>query len=176
MPNNSKYKSKKKATLSQSDKNTICALIKSKGGLYEKYQPIHARIATKKEKITTETSSGHETKNIAHPGDYIVKNQTKSEEIYVLTAEKFTKRYQFCHDKEDGWNEYIPTGEVYALELTEEIINDMNWPDKFYILASWGEKMYCAKGDFLASPLDESEFYRIDRKEFGESYRVKSKF
>ena len=38
-------------------------------------------------------------------------------------------------------------------------------------MANWGEKMVVRKNDYLVSPLDNSEVYRIARKEFFETYK-----
>ena len=77
-----------------------------------------------------------------------------------------------CSKKDDVWSEYKPIGRIYAVRLTEDILTEKSWPKQFLIMAAWGEEMKCAIGDFLACPEDESEFYRIDRKEFEETYRI----
>ena len=38
-------------------------------------------------------------------------------------------------------------------------------------MAPWGEKMIVKVGDYLVSPLNYSEVYRIAEKEFFETYR-----
>ena len=65
-----------------------------KAKTYEKFKEIYARKAVPGEVIKTYTSDGYETQNTAGDGDFIVKNTTDAKEMYILTKEKFEKRYK----------------------------------------------------------------------------------
>lgn len=161
-----------KTVLTQEDKLQVCTWIKEKGQLYEKFKLVFARIATHEETIVSVTSAGVETKNTAQPGDYIIKNKTEVKEEYVVKASKFDDRYTFCRKMQDDWAEYKPIGSVYALLLSTQVVAAKSWPEHFFITAVWGESQYCTVDDYLACPLDGSEFYRIDQKEFHETYKL----
>lgn len=142
---------------------------------YEKYKEIYARKAVAGEEIETVTSDGLETKNTAQAGDYIVRNTTQAGEMYIVKKEKFEKRYRYI-DKPDGkWEIYKAIGVIKAVEVDEKLIKNIGTKDEFFFIAPWGEKMVVKKGDYLVSPLDYSEVYRIAKKEFFETYRLQEK-
>ncbi|MBC2857138.1 hypothetical protein H3N56_11905 [Cetobacterium sp. 2A] len=136
-----------------------------KSSVYEKFNPIYAREAVIGEQIKTITKDGLETINTAYEGDYIVKNQTLAKEEYIVPKEKFEKRYTFIKNLDKNWNIYKPTGEIKAIKVETK--------ETFYIMAPWNEKMIVKSGDFLVSPLDYSEVYRIANHEFFETYKLK---
>ncbi|MCU0381869.1 MAG: hypothetical protein MUE58_11840 [Chitinophagaceae bacterium] len=153
-------------------------IIRTFGGVYQKIAGVHARIAKGGEKITTITSDGKETSNTASEGDMIVTNQTESREEYVLKPEQFFKRY--VHGQDDY---YVP-GEgarIKALQVTEENIKRYRLKglkrlastpqDSLYIEAPWKESERLRLNDYLACNLEETEVYRIARKEFEETYK-----
>ena len=150
----------------------IVPLLKS-SNIYEKYQNILARIAIPNEIIKTYTSTGYETQNIAKSGDYIVKNNTEAQEMYILTEDKFQKRYEFLEKVDNIWSLYKPIGKVKAIKLDKILFKKLSGNnDSFYIITSWNEKMIVKEGDFLVSPLEYNEIYRIDTKEFWETYKL----
>ncbi|HFC00810.1 MAG TPA: hypothetical protein ENJ53_08415 [Phaeodactylibacter sp.] len=151
-------------------KQIVLPLLKTKGEIYQKVKKIFARKAKQVETITTATSDGKETINRAHPGDYIVKNQTDAGEEYILTPEKFHPRYTFKKRAKAGFSEYEPTGRIYAMEVNQRFLRKFNVKNRFYFMASWGSKMVVKEKDFLACPVGEEEVYRIARKEFFETY------
>ncbi len=161
----------KTSLLDQAQASFITSWLKEKGHLYEKYRTVLARVAASEENIISVISSGRETSNTAHSGEYIVQNQTAAREEYVVKKEKFNNRYEFLRTVDHIWSEYIPKGQVYALQLQGEIIVEKEWPLHFYICASWEELQYCTIGDYLVCPPDGSEFYRIGRTEFEETYK-----
>lgn len=167
------YGHEKRSILSQHDKDTICPWIQKEGLHYKKYKPVYARKATQVEVITSKTSAGIETQNTAQIGDYIVKNQTTSAETYVVLAANFEKRYEYTCPIDAIWHQYIPIGEVYAIHLDEDILINKKWPSHFYIDTAWQTLMYCSIGDYLVCPPDLSEFYRIGRQEFEQTYHLK---
>lgn len=134
--------------------------------VYEKYKEVHARKAVVGEVILTITADGKETQNTAKEGDFVVKNLTGAGEMYILTAKKFNARYELKENIDETWSLYRPLGKVKALQVKLETSSK-----EIYILAPWGEKMVVKDGDFLVTPLDNSEVYRIAEKEFYETYR-----
>lgn len=160
-----------KIILTQAQNTEISSWLMSQGKLYEKFKHVFARKAAQEETVASVTSSGEETRNTAKPGDFIVMNQTEAREQYVINASKFEQRYEFCSKKDAEWFEYKPKGRVYAIRLTDQVISEKMWPIHFLLTAGWGENQYCAFDDYLVCPPDGSEFYRIDHKEFNETYK-----
>lgn len=133
------------------------------GELYVKYGLVLAVIAKGGEFIETWTADGLETTNTAKAGDYIVKNlQTEWQEIYIVPADVFNKRYVFFYSTENG-SVYKPTGKVLA---TIYYGNDRHF------IAPWGTPMQLRTGDFLVTSYPECNgIYRIAAKEFYETYK-----
>lgn len=133
--------------------------------VFEKFKPILAREGEIGETIETFTKDGLETTNKVTAPSYIVKNTTVAKEEYIVTKDKFEKRYTFLKKENKIWSFFKPIGEIKAIKVKNDV--------DFFILAPWGEKMIVKKDDFLVSPLDYSEIYRIANKEFFETYKVK---
>ncbi len=150
----------------------VLPILKMKGQRYKKFKKILARKALKGEEIITITSDGIETFNRANTGDYIVKNQTEAGELYIVPKSKFEKRYEFLVDKENGFSEYNPSGQIFAIEVNKENLKLLEQPTQFKFIAPWGENMVVKENDFLAVPLDHSEVYRIARQEFFQTYQL----
>jgi hypothetical protein len=144
--------------------------LRAKGQTYRKIKRVLARPALDGEPIATITSDGLETTNTAKQGDVIVQNTTEAGECYILPHHKFETRYHFLEEQPDGWSLYEATGTITAVELTAELLQTLQLPDVFQFTARWGESMKAEKGDYLATPPDYSEVYRIARKEFFETY------
>ncbi|MEO1263589.1 MAG: hypothetical protein AAFZ15_32555, partial [Bacteroidota bacterium] len=115
---------------------------------------------------------GLETINHAKPDDYIVKNQTDAAELYIVKQEKFMARYAYFKDAPDDFTEYYPTGKVIAIELSNDFLREQDLAKEFYFEAPWGEPVIAKENDFLVMPPDQSEIYRIARKEFFETYEL----
>ena len=145
-------------------------VLDAEGVVFQKKQNVFAKKAEAQEVITTQTGDGAETVNTAQIGDYLVKNQTAAGEVYVLKASKFAERYEWLGLGEGGFEEYRPTGRVTGVELTPERCETMELPPVFHFEAPWGEAMVAKSGDFIVSPPDGAEVYRIARKEFFETY------
>ncbi|MCB0548796.1 MAG: hypothetical protein KDD19_14550 [Phaeodactylibacter sp.] len=157
--------------LSQDDfKERVAPLMKKEGALYAKKVNVMARKAVAGEAIQTVTESGLETVNTAEEGDYIVTNKTEARESYILKPSTFHQKYTLAKTGEAGLDEYISKGKIIALELTADILAQLGLSDTFYFEAPWKQPMKACLGDFLASPTDYSEVYRIARKEFFETY------
>lgn len=152
-------------------KKRTLPIIRKEGRLYQKYQSVLARRAEDGEVIESITNSGKETVNRARAGDFVVVNQTGAREQYVVSPEKFRERYSFWREAPDGYSEYRPKGKVLAIELTDTVLHQLGVASEFEYEAPWGERAIAQKGDFLVCPPDESEVYRIGRKEFFETYR-----
>lgn len=141
---------------------------------FEKYKEVIARKAIIGEEILTYTKDGLETKNIAKAGDYVVKNNTEAKEMYILTEKKFNARYELKGKIDNNWNIYKPLGKVKGIKVTNKIFKKLGiekGKKEFYIMANWGEKMVVKKNDYLVAPFDNSEVYRIAKKEFFETYK-----
>lgn len=151
-------------------KEHVLPLIKEEGTLYEKQTNVLARRAIAGESVRTVTDSGLETVNKAEEGDFIVVNKTIAGEAYILKPSVFKEKYSFFKTGEGAFDEYEPKGKVIALELTKERMARLGFSDPFYFEAPWKEPMKAGAGDFLATPPDYSEVYRIGRKEFFETY------
>ena len=145
---------------------------KQSGKLYRKYKKVYARKAVKGEKILTITDDGLETFNTAKDGDFVVKNQTDAQEMYNMSSKNFNKRYRLLREAEDGFSEYLQIGKVIGLELTISLLAELELDTEFNFIAPWGEKMVAKKGDYIVSPPEFNEVYRIARKEFFETYEL----
>ncbi len=156
------------STLSQ----LILPLLAAQGHTYYKYKPVFAKKAKAGEYVETHTADGLETINTANEGDYLIKNQTAAGEMYILSAQKFAQKYEWLQQGEDGFDEYKPLGQIIALEITKELLQELGLTDDFHFIASWGEPMRARAGDFLASPTELNEVYRIARAEFFETYAL----
>ncbi|QDX95371.1 hypothetical protein EEL32_11670 [Brevibacillus laterosporus] len=147
-----------------------------KAPTYEKFTHVYAKEAVGGERIATITKDGVETENTAVAKDMLVKNQTEANEMYILKPDKFSKRYKQIGEAKDGFKEYQAVGEIKAIEVTPDLLKEAKvTAQEFYFIAAWGEKMVVKEGDYLVSPLDYSEVYRIAHKEFFETYRLKEK-
>lgn len=135
-------------------------MIESEGDVFEKFTKIEARPAKPGELVETITSDGKETQNTAKEGDFIVKNIGGSGEEYILSGDKLAKRYKQISD-----NVYQAIGECMGIVYDGPEIQFM---------ASWEEPMILKPGDMIVTPLpNKGEVYRIARKEFESTYRLK---
>jgi hypothetical protein len=153
----------------------VLPLIKAANERYRKFQQVHARPATPGETITSETDDGEETTNTAGDDDMIVRNLTEAGEKYIVGKKKFESRYAPLEPVDEKWTLYDPLGEVMALEITRELTDKFNVGEAFYIIAPWGSEQLAREGDKFVAPLPGlDEIYRIARKEFDETYQLKS--
>ena len=152
-------------------KELLLPILREKGILYAKFLPIRARTATSGETIQTITSDGLETENTAEEGDYIIQNQTQAKELYLVNSKKFDAKYEFLESLEDGWSRFKPTGKAWGIEVSPELVAQLNWTMPFKFMASWGSTMIVKEGDFLVCPPDYRSVYRIARQEFFETYK-----
>lgn len=164
-------------TVSQEQLQTLLIpRLKESEIIYQKFRAIHAHLAKGSEVITTVVDGKEETQNTANAGDYIVKNLIGSEEIYIVPKEKFPQLYHFSKNIDDTWDEYIPKGQVKALEVTPKLLALLEQTSPFSILAPWGEEQRVEANDYLATPLNkQNEIYRIAHSAFEETYEDASK-
>ena len=160
--------------ISQEDMKAIfLPLLREQGQIFMKKQKVWAKPANEGEIIITMTADGMETSNVAKQGDMLVKNQTDAEEIYVVSAKSFEERYAKMEDPifdNEDFEEFKPIGKIYALNLDSQLLTKLKLPKSFYFEAPWEGNMICKENDYLASPPDFSQVYRIARKEFFETY------
>ena len=142
--------------------------------MYEKFKGVEAKQVQSSQEIASILESGKETDNIAEPGDFIVINQTGSQEQYVVKEEEFKKRYTLGRELGDGWGEYYPKGQnkVNGFQLTEKVLKSLKLEKHFYFIADWGSEQYASIGDFIVNPLHSKEVYRIGYDEFKQTYRL----
>lgn len=146
------------------------------GDLYKKFKGVTVVVANGGEHIITYTSSGYETKNTAKKGDRIVTNQTEGREKYIVKAATFDRDYE----DPDQSGVYYKKALIHALQFTE-----VNFPGLFkktkkehrsnsplFIETSWKESQAIRKNDYLVCDQNQTEIYRIDRKEFEETYQL----
>lgn len=147
-------------------------ILKKEGKSYQKNKNVYARKAQRGERIETITKDGLETVNTAKEDSYIIRNQTDAREEYIIGASKFEQRYEWIHKVDQDWAEYRSQGKIRALDISEELLTELKLDDRFYFIASWGERMIARQGDFLVCPKGQQEVYRIARKEFFETYKI----
>ncbi len=147
--------------------------LEREGRLYQKKGRVFARPARLGESVDTITSDGLETINVASSDAMmLVQNQTAAGERYLVPAEPFARRYRYLRAVSDGWAEYESVGRIRAVELTSELLEQLELPAEFEFTAPWGSPMVARQGDFLAGPEPLSEVYRIARAEFEETYAL----
>lgn len=151
-------------------KAMVLPYLKSIGCIYVKCNNIFARRAVENEEVITKTSDGVETKNYANLGDYIVINQTRAGEQYIVPGAKFQAKYKWLKTIDEEVAEYESKGRVVAIQLSKDQLNRCGLPALFYFEAPWKTKMIAKENDFLVTPLDFTEIYRIAAVEFLETY------
>ena len=102
----------------------------------------------------------------------VVQNMTNAKEQYIVPLVKFNKKYSFYEKYNDEWSIYMPKGEIKAVLVDKKLLKELGINEKeFYIKTAWNEKMIVKENDYLVSPIDMSEVYRIAKTEFFETYR-----
>lgn len=147
--------------------------IKKTHNEYYKFRQVHARRARIGEKVATITSSGLETTNIAKSShQFVIKNSTSASEQYLITEEKLLARYILIKMVDSKWGLYSPLGSVLAIDVTNNLINNLGVHSTFKIMAPWGTEQLINITDMLVSPLPElNQIYRVDITEFNETYK-----
>ena len=136
---------------------------------------MHAMLALADGVLETVVNGVTETHKCYKKGDFIM-HGTEGER-YVMGPIEFSDRYERSRPEpaavaalaDEGFQQYRPTGKIWAHELTvEETV--LHFPSGQFI-ASWGSPMEVEAGDFLAMPCPAGgEVYRIKRSAFGNTY------
>lgn len=150
--------------------NTFLPIIETRGILYEKFKHIYARNATTGEEIRTITNSGLETINIANEGDFIAKNLTENKEQYIIEKDSFPKLYTFICSIDKSWNQYKPLNKIHAVELTEDLLNELELPNSFTIVAKWNQDQQVHVGSYIVNSVVEHGIYCIEKTAFESTY------
>ncbi|MEP0710557.1 hypothetical protein [Algoriphagus sp.] len=145
-------------------------LLEKSGKHYKKKRMIRAKKAQPGQVVVTKTSDGEETKNTAESGDWLVENQTSTNELYLVKAETFEKKYTIVQALEKGWGCYQPKGEILGMVVTEAHFEELGATTILEFQAPWKDSMICKTGDMLVVPTEKNEIYRVAKKEFGETY------
>jgi hypothetical protein len=146
-------------------------VFKSKGKNFRKKSLIKAKKATPGLLVITKTSDGVETRNIAEEGDWLVENQTSSEEKYLVKPDIFESKYEMVDSLGDGWACYKPKGIMRGYEFEASDLRHFDINDRLEFQAPWKDTMFVRIGDYLIIPPGEQEIYRVARKEFMETYQ-----
>lgn len=146
-------------------------ILEKNGDHFKKVTMVKAKKADPGTWIITKTSDGVETKNQAKTGDFLVENQTSSMEQYLVKGDAFLKKYEIEHCLERGWATYKPIGQVLAYRVSNVDFEFFGVIDILEFEAPWGETTVVKPGDYLATPPEKNEIYRIAQKEFGETYK-----
>lgn len=145
-------------------------ILEKNGKRYKKKSMVRAKKAQPGLVVITKTSDGEETKNTAEAGDWLVENQTSSNEQYLVKAETFQKKYSLVQSLEKGWGSYQPKGETKGLIVKDTHLEAFGATKILEFQAPWKDTMIVKPGDMLVVPPEKNEIYRIAKKEFGETY------
>jgi len=145
-------------------------ILEKSGKRYKKKTMVRAKKAQAGLVVVTKTSDGDETQNTAEAGDWLVENQTSTNELYLVKAETFKKKYILVQALEKGWGCYQPKGEILGLILTDSHFEELGTTKVLQFQAPWKYSMVAKVGDLLVVPPEKDEIYRIAKKEFGETY------
>lgn len=152
----------------------VLPLIKATDRHYKKFRQVHARPAVPGETIVSELADGEETAKTARDNEMVVRNLTEAQEEYIVGKEKFANLYSEIEPVDDKWTLYAPLGEVLAIEISRDLTTELNVGEEFYIIAPWGSEQLAKEGDLFVTPAAKmDEVYRIARKEFEETYKLK---
>ncbi len=145
-------------------------LLEKSGKRYKKKSMIRAKKAQPGQLVVTKTSDGDETQNTAEAGDWLVENQTSTNELYLVKAETFQKKYSLVQSLEQGWGCYQPNVEILGIRVDDSHLADLGSTKVLEFQAPWKDSMILKSGDMLVVPTQKDEIYRIAKKEFGETY------
>ena len=122
--------------------------------------PMSYLVAQQQTPITTITSDGKETQNIAEPNDIIISGPSR--EQYAIKANKFPKLY------------VGQIGSPIYPEQTPRNVAVYNGQETVNFTAPWGESMILKPGDYLVKEA-EGKYYRIAKKEYEITYNPPGK-
>jgi hypothetical protein len=146
-------------------------IFEEKGKNYHKKSLIRAQKAKSGLFVVTKTSDGIETRNTAENGDWLVENQTSSQEQYLVKSNVFESKYEMVESLCNGWACYKPKGVMKTYEFEESDLKYFGVIQRLEFQAPWKETMFVRVGDYLIIPPGNEEIYRVARKEFSETYQ-----
>lgn len=147
-------------------------LMETLGTRYKKKSLIRAKKAEVGLVVITKTSDGIETQNTAEKGDWLVENQTSAYEKYLIKEDTFEKKYTLMHSLGQGWGCYRPKGEIFAMKVSSQDLENLGAKEVLEFQAPWKESIVLKPDDFLVISLEKSEIYRVAKKEFQETYEA----
>jgi len=145
-------------------------LLKREGERYSKKSLTIAKKAIPGTVVLTETSDGQRIETTAKPGDWLVENQTATQEHYLVSDATFTKKYQLRQAIGEGWGSFESLVPVYALQVRKEDLAYFGNPTQLEFQGPREKSVLIHPGDYLVIPVDQTEAYRINAKEFEETY------
>lgn len=147
-------------------------LLVREGQKFRKRSLVKAKKAEIGESVITKTSDGTEAKSTAEEGDWLVENQTSSEERYLVKSQIFDKKYELRHALGGGWGCFRPKGEILAKKMTLQDLAPFQSNGVIEFEAPRHNSVVVKPGDFLVIPTDRTEIYRITQKEFEQTYEA----
>ena len=153
----------------------ILPILESSGKEYHKKGTVEARKAVAGEEVVSITDGGEETSSFASANDVVVRNNTGAQELYIVEAEVFPKRYECLTPLTDEFQSYNAKGQSLAIQIDHEITTLLGVGASFFIKPVWESEQYAKEGDYFVSPLpDRKEIYRIGKPEFESTYQPSS--
>jgi hypothetical protein len=154
------------------------------GSTYRKSKRAFLRQATSGEKVTTLFNGKVETQNVAKEGDWIVRADTSTKELYILQHDTVVANYvtetpldisghlDAQELEAQGYKAYASVRQILAIRVDEEILQ--YFPMGQFV-ASWGESMAVELDDYLCcgEPSHDGkvqEVYRVQSQAFSETY------
>lgn len=127
--------------------------------IYAKFARVQAVQAKGGEVVETILKDGmREAKNIAKAGDFIVTNP--GGEKYIVTGDKFAKKYEAALDLGEGWFKPKGTPQKFV-QINQDMV----------VMASWGERQVLKKGAYL-NVTDLNDIYGVAADEFRGTYKT----
>ncbi|MDN3203662.1 hypothetical protein [Algoriphagus sediminis] len=151
-------------------KALLIPILEKHGECFQKFLCIKAKSAVPGEEVITRTADGVETVNLAEQGDWLVENQTKAKERYLVPDKIFQDKYEL-QESNGEWKKFKPKGKIIGIVYDKSLFHNNDFQEELVFEAPWGEKMRLRKGDYLVCPPDKTEVYRIAKKEFEETYK-----
>jgi hypothetical protein len=150
--------------------NHFFDLLQKEGKRYAKKSLIIAKKAIPGTRVITKTSDGQRIETTAKDGDWLVENQTATNEHYLVSESTFKKKYQLRQALGEGWGSFQSLIQVYALKVQEKDLAHFGSDTQLEFKAPREKTVLIHPGDYLVIPIDQSEAYRIASKEFEETY------
>jgi hypothetical protein len=145
-------------------------ILKKNGRKSLKKSLIRAKKAEPGTWIITQTNDGFRFKNQAKKGDFLIENQTSSQEHYLMDGDTFDRKYQIVQCLEKGWASYRSKNLVTTYQIKKADFDFLGKSKTLEYESPLGKKATLQPGDYLIIPAGETEIYGIGAKEFEETY------